>query len=144
MFLAIFNIQFSRVTGLSQKRKQAEDQLNSIISGTNDSIAAIDKNYNLIAFNPSYAKDFLQLFGKSISLGDNLKDLLQHLPSEQTNQVSLWEEALNDKEFTIIEELGDSKLRRNSYEITYSPIHNADNILIGASQIARNVTKRLK
>lgn len=144
LFLGIFNIQFSRTVKLIQRRKQAEDQLKGIISGTNDSIAAIDNNYNLIAFNPSYAQDFLQLFGKSISLGDNLNDLLQHLPSEQTNQITLWEKALSNKKFSIIEELGDSKLTRNSYEITYSPIHNADNILIGASQIARNVTERLK
>ncbi|STX41805.1 sensor histidine kinase [Legionella donaldsonii] len=144
LFLGIFNIQFSRTVKLIQRRKQAEDQLKGIISGTNDSIAAIDNNYNLIAFNPSYAQDFLQLFGKSISLGDNLNDLLQHLPAEQTNLITLWKKALSNKKFSIIEELGDSKLTRNSYEITYSPIHNADNILIGASQIARNVTERLK
>ncbi|MGI8543812.1 MAG: hypothetical protein ACR2MD_10095 [Aridibacter sp.] len=42
------------------------NQLNEIIEGTTDLIAAIDKDFNLLFFNESFRKDFRKFFGKDI------------------------------------------------------------------------------
>ncbi|GAB4341132.1 MAG: hypothetical protein OHK0047_32680 [Leptolyngbyaceae cyanobacterium] len=51
--------------------------------------------------------------------------------------------ALQGGEFTVVQELGDNRTRQ-TYEITFSSIRNAQGELIGASHIMRNVTERIR
>lgn len=143
LFLYLFNLQYSHTLQANRRRKVVESQLQGIIKGTQDSIAAIDRQGNLLIFNRAFEKDFLTLFGQSIALGDNVAKLLAHVPQEQKILMALWDKALKGQEFTITHEMGDAKHVRKTYEITYSTIHSNHGELLGASQISRDVSQRI-
>jgi len=118
------------------------DRLAGIIEGSKDLIAAVDLDFQFIAFNQAYQQDFKQVFGVDIALGMNLIDVLAHVPEEQARVAEIWSRALQGEEFTVEQEFGDSTLRHGYYEITFSSIRDLDQNLIGASQVVRNVTQR--
>lgn len=143
LFLIIFNWQYSKAVQINRMRRLAENQLKGIISGTNDGIAAVDTDYNLIVFNQSFERCFFQLFGKTIAHGINLKELLADLPHDQHFLINNLKQALNEKNEVIIQQIGSSNLTSNIYEITYSDIRDKKGLLIGATLIAREVSERI-
>lgn len=142
--IILFNRQLIRQMRTEEKLRTSEALLSGIIDGTTDFVAALDQHYNLIAFNHAYAEEYKRIYGKTIELGDNLKELLTRLPEDQQSALKIWERALKGENFTIIASFGDPKLARNEYELTFSPIYNEQGELIGASHIARNIAKRLE
>lgn len=121
----------------------AKNQLNGIIEGTTDLIAALDKEFRFIAFNSAYKQECKRILGKDIELGMSLIDMLAHLPSDQTKAVEYWTRAMQGERYTVLQELGDENLERNYYETTYSPINDENNVQIGACHVVRNVTERV-
>jgi PAS domain S-box-containing protein len=128
-----------------EKHKALQSQLqvlNGIISGSRDLIGAVDKEFRFIAFNHVYSQGFEQVYGKKISLGMSVQDILAHLPQEQAKATNLMGRALQGEEFTVVEEFGDDTRERKYYEVTLSPIKDENNQIIGVSNIARDITER--
>jgi|GEM_PF-2636210 len=140
----LFNLQHTRQTRSNKNWKIAQNQLNGLINGTNDGIAALDTQYRLIIFNKAFERGFQLIFGQALAVGDDMLKALTHLPEEQKFILSLWKRGLQGQEFTEVHEFGDPKLARRAYEITCSSIRDENGVLIGASQIYRNVSKRLE
>jgi PAS domain S-box-containing protein len=120
----------------------ANSRLNGILEGTQDIIAALDLDFRFIVFNSAFQREFQHIFDKQVAVGMSLMEVLAHLPEEQAKAVDIWRRALQGEEFTIIAEFGDERLARNYYEITYSSIRDANQQIIGAAQMARDVTTR--
>ena len=116
---------------------------NLILNSFNELVASIDKEYNFTYFNKSYSSEFKKIFGPDIKIGDNILEVLEHLPEEQKNAKEIWSRAINGEEFIITQEFGDSEKERNVYEISYSALYENE-ILIGASHIVRDITIREK
>lgn len=131
-----------------QKAEQAlrENQslLKGIIEGTTDQIAALNLEFKYIAFNNAYYNEFLKIFGKNISVGSSLIDVLADQPEVQEKMINLWKRALSGEEFSLIQEFGNSDRDRSYYEITYSTIQDFTGKQIGASHIIKNVTDRIQ
>ncbi len=130
-------------------RSQAEVRksgllLKGIIDGSSEYIAALDLNYNILACNKAFERKFLEIFGKKVMIGMNLKDALAHLPEEQKKAINIWGRALRGEEFTVIENFGSDIQNQSTFEITYSSIYNEENKLIGAAHIVRDVGKRVE
>ncbi|WP_017715713.1 PAS domain S-box protein [Kamptonema formosum] len=144
------NLQgFSKIIrDLSQAKRAQEEiigrNLNGIIEGSNNLIAALDRDFRFIAFNSAYKQEFEKIFGKPIERGMSLADTLTHLPEERAKALDIWNRALRGEEFTVIEEFGSEGLERNCYEITYSSIFDENSQLIGAAHIARDVSERVR
>ncbi|MCT7948506.1 PAS domain-containing protein [Ancylothrix sp. C2] len=120
----------------------ANNWLAGIINSNNDIIAALDTNFNFIAFNQAYQKEFKAIFGVDIQIGANLADSIAHLPTEQKKAIAIWQRALNGEKFVITEDFGIEELQRNYYELSFNPIKNESGKIIGASHIVRDVTTK--
>lgn len=73
-----------------QKLREAQQELQlthhrfkCILEGTQDIIAAYDKDFNLLFFNQAFKKEYEGLFRREIGIGMNLIDSLSDLPAEQ-------------------------------------------------------------
>jgi PAS domain S-box-containing protein len=126
-----------------QALQAANNLLRGIIDGSNDLITAIDREFRYSAFNRSFQQEFQQLFGRPAEVGMTLMESLAHIPEEQAKAIALWSRALQGEEFTVIQKFGHDQTHQ-TYEITFSSIRNAQGELIGASQIVRNVTERIR
>ncbi|WP_017721033.1 PAS domain-containing protein [Kamptonema formosum] len=136
-----------RTAQLEQARlaaQEASSRLQCIIEAIPNPIGALDLEYRFIAFNSAYQKDFAKVFGKPIELGMKLDDALADLPSERAKALEIWGRALRGEDFTVIEEFGDENLERKVYEIACSAHFDGSDRLIGASQIARDITSRVR
>jgi PAS domain S-box-containing protein len=122
--------------------QQTNDFLSGILEGTQDFIAALDSEYRFIALNSAYQKEFEHVFGQSIELGMSLLDAIAAWPETQARAIELWEQAFRGEEFTIVQELNTNTSKKHYYEITYSPIKNKQQQIIGASQRTRNISDR--
>lgn len=143
IILVFFNKLLSTLTISQKKSEDSETLIRNIINGSKDYIGAIDLNYNFIAFNEAYEREFQRIFGKKISLGTNLKTIISHLPEQQKKLLALFERAFNGEQFSVIDKFGSEKSYGN-YEITYYPIYNIEGQLVGASVIAREIGKLLQ
>ncbi len=133
------------------ERKQAEEasqESYSLLRGITETsanlIAAVDTDLKYIWFNQAYFEEFKQIFGVELKLGDSLKDRLAHLPEEQKNAVSLWQRVLQGETISSTAEFGDYSRTRKDYDMRFSPIYDQDGQIIGAGEIASDVTQRAK
>lgn len=122
--------------------QQTNSLLSGILEGTKDFVAALDLEYRFIALNSAYKEEFEKVFNQPIDLGTNLLEAIAPWPETQTRALELWGRALQGEEFTIIQELAPANSKKRYYEITYSPIKDNQQQIIGASQRTRNISDR--
>jgi PAS domain S-box-containing protein len=111
-----------------------------LIDGTQDFIAAHDKQHRFIAFNRAYQREFHKVYGVVIRLGDRLSSVLEDYPQDLIDANQALERALNGEEFTVTREFGDPARERNIYELRCSPIRDEAGQVIGATHIVRDVS----
>ena len=129
------------------KQAQAEllavsQRLSSIMESTGDIIAMLDPDYHYILFNTAFHQESKRIFGKDIQAGDSMHDVLSHLPNDLEDALKHWKRALDGEDFIVVQQFGDTHLERHWYELHFSPVRNADEKVIGAVHIVRNITER--
>ncbi|QLZ69058.1 hypothetical protein FOLKNPGA_01840 [Legionella sp. PC1000] len=145
----IHTLQFIKGNSEKLKRTQTElanarERLQGIIEGSSDLVAAIDLNYDFIAFNTMYKCEVYRIFKVDLEIGMNFRSLLQKMSVEnQTKVMSLWERAMKGTGFTVIESFKDKRYEGLDFEIHYNPIHDSEGELIGVSHFAINVHQRI-
>jgi PAS domain S-box-containing protein len=137
-----FNHMTLQLANSLERLEESRARLAGIIGGSTDLIAALDRDFRFIAFNPAYQEAFAKIFKIRIKEGMSLIEALAHRPEEQSWLVKTWGRALNGEEFIIDREFGSGDLERRHVEMIYSSIRNQDGQLIGASHIARDITRR--
>lgn len=146
----IYTLQFIKGNSEKLKRTQTElanarERLHGIIEGSNDLVAAIDLNYDFIAFNTMYKCEIYRVFKINLEPGMNFRALLQKMSVEnQTKSMSLWQKAMKGTAFTVIESFKDKRHDGLDFEIHYNPIHDSEGQLIGVSHFAINVHQRIQ
>lgn len=148
IFLLVFafglaNNELSISLKEKEYRRNIETRLRSIIESTSDMIAAIDLDYRFIIFNQAFSNEFKVLFGKSISVGASLVDILADLPEEKNKILEAWSLSLQGQMYTrnIDFMIGNEQ---NTYEMTSSFVTDENGKINGAVQIVRNITARIK
>ncbi|MGZ3298683.1 MAG: response regulator, partial [Asticcacaulis sp.] len=126
-------------TALAEQRLLA-----NIVESTDAFIQVVDLDFNWLAINRASADEFEQIFGVRPKAGDNMLDLLKHLPDEQAAVREVWTRALAGEAFTQIDAFGDPGRERRYYEMKFSPLHAEDGRHIGAYQFVFDVTQRLR
>jgi PAS domain S-box-containing protein len=115
---------------------RCDELLNSIVGGTADRIAAIDREFRFVAFNEAYRADFEQRFGKPPAIGESFLDLV----SDRDCAVATFSRAFAGESYTVEEGIGPSAERR-WYEIEVFPLRRGGEVA-GAVHIARDITSR--
>ncbi|RYG37608.1 PAS domain S-box protein [bacterium] len=127
-----------------QELREATDLLQRITDGTDELIVAIDPEYRFTRFNESYSRDFSRVFGRDPKVGESLMDLLAHLPEDQANARSMWSRALAGENVDMTAEFGDPGRARRFFDLRFYPLRNSEGEIVGAGEIARDVTDREK
>ncbi len=135
---------------LSEQTAQLEQTLKtvfiqqSLIEGNESLVAAIDLEYNFIAFNTPYRDEISKVIGKEIAPGMNILEAFAHLTQEQKKVREIWARALQGEEFTVIEDFGVDDKERFYYEIRYKLLRDKQGTQIGAAHVSRNITARVR
>ncbi|MBX3174580.1 MAG: PAS domain-containing protein [Gemmatimonadaceae bacterium] len=117
-------------------------QLAAIIEGSGDLIAAVDRDLTIIAVNSAWVDEFERLSGRRVRAGIRMADALAPLPGDAADSLAHWRRALNGERFTVIREIGEVARLRSDYEITYGPVRDEQGVVVGASQVVRNISER--
>ncbi|MBD2460969.1 PAS domain S-box protein [Oscillatoria sp. FACHB-1407] len=126
--------------------QRSQELFGGILESSHDCLAAVDLEYRLIAFNQAYKQEFESRFNTSLELGTNLIDILTQ---QSESLLEWWQRALQGEEFTVTQEVqGDpakpdgANHQPKSYEITFSPICDQHNQIIGALHRAHDISLR--
>jgi signal transduction histidine kinase/CheY-like chemotaxis protein len=120
------------------------NMLATIVEATDVMVMACDFDYNVLATNKANTDEFERIYGIRPKAGDNMLALLDNQP-EHREQVRVgWGRALAADQLTIVEEFGESERARPHYEVTFRSLLNETGEKIGAYQLARDVSERLR
>jgi len=121
-----------------------ERQLRGIIDGAKDIIIVVDPKMRFLIFNEAFKNEFMTLFNKEVKIGMSFQEALNDAPPQYKNNIlNLWTESLEatapySKYFQL--EIDNTV---HSYEINSNKLYDGKKLL-GAVQIARNITERIK
>ena len=110
----------------------------AIIEGTQNSIWAFDKNYDIIYVNHTFQSEFLKTFNVKLDLGVNLVNSLPE--SIRPIWKPRYDRVLNNEHFTI-EDAVETENGIIYLEVTFNPIINHGQV-IGGSCFGSNITER--
>jgi PAS domain S-box-containing protein len=112
-----------------------------IIEATAAPICAFDTDLRLIAFNRAHNEEFRRVNGFDTRIGDVLPDLF--VPEQGALMRDFMARALAGESFTIVETFGRPELGTPHWEITYTPLRDADDRIVGAFHLANDISGRL-
>ncbi|MDP4197249.1 MAG: PAS domain S-box protein, partial [Bacteroidota bacterium] len=122
---------------------QAQEFMESVTQGTHIIIAAVDTNFCYTFFNKAYLEEVKRLSGKEIYVGASIMETFAHLPEQQKIVKEQWSEALEGKSTSITLAFGDPGLYQRVYEILHTPILDAEGKIVGAGEVAYDVTEKV-
>ncbi|WP_137939204.1 diguanylate cyclase [Chitinivorax sp. B] len=117
-------------------------RLFGIIEGTNDLIAALDRECRLIAYNTAFKQAFEYNYGLPVALGTNLLVSLVDQPEAMARTFTNWHRALTGDVFADTQVWKCVEKGDEYYEVNYCPIRDEVGEVCGAAYIGRNVTQR--
>lgn len=143
--LHLVRIGSARLNDIRLELADTNERLNGILEGSIDLIAALDLNYNFIAYNTAYKNEVYRMFKVNLEKGMNFNVLLQRMdPENQQKTLALWNKAFKGQSFSVIESFKDKRFRGLDYEVHFNPIRNAQGKLVGASHTSTNVFYRMQ
>ena len=146
IFLLVGGIIFVITNGKSKLEKglvrRSEILLQSSLESFKDIIiSSIDLNYCYLYFNKVHKDTMKKLYNEEIEIGKNIFDYINSEEDKNILKIS-YDLALSGKSHTIIEEYGEKQ--RNYFELSYSPIYNDENKIIGITVFARDISRKVK
>ena len=137
------------ITDISEIKKREEEinKLNAhllgVMESTHDSIYAIDRNFNYIAFNKNHARIAKLIYGGTISTGDNALALLKNTPEQKWLKAE-FNRAVKGEHFVSEQRINQPKYKGKYIETTYNPIFDKKNRVTGVAVFVRDITERKK
>lgn len=113
-----------------------------IVEASTAPICAFDLDHRIIAFNKAHDDAFRNLFGRPVELGEVFPDAF---PVEHAAILRAYmARALRGEAYTVVERFGATGTDHPVWELSYCPLRNADNDVIGAFHQARDISARLR
>ncbi len=131
------------------------ERLNSLVAGIHvravqgalDHIDAavliLDTDYRVLGLNKRHADEAAFALGRILNIGDNALEALAHMPEQQQKAEKDWQRVFAGEKFSRtshVQPQGDPNKPRQTYEITFSPLRDNENVIYGGCSITRNVT----
>ncbi|KMO30527.1 hypothetical protein VP06_21630 [Methylobacterium aquaticum] len=105
-------------------------------------ICAFDTEYRLIAFNQAHSDAFYRIFGRRVRIGEVFPDLFP--PDQAPVMRRFMARALAGECDTVTAEFGDPALAMPTWEVSYSPLRDAEGRVIGAFHFAKDISDRVR
>ena len=115
-----------------------------VFETTDALVCALDTEFRVLAANRAWIAEVEAVYGVRPRIGDNLLELLSHVPELLAQVRSTWSRALAGEEFTIVEAFGDPQRRRRHYDVKFTTLRDAQGARIGAFQYVQDVTEHLR
>ncbi len=129
----------------NEKRlREANDLLEAVTDATKVIIAAEDTDFRYTYFNKTYAAIIRRLTGKEIMIGMSMIDLFSDLPVEQRSELDEWGKVLNGQSVNDHITFDDPVKGQTIYNVLHVPLRNAKWEIIGAGEIAFDVTSQVR
>jgi PAS domain S-box-containing protein len=107
-------------------------------------IAAEDTNFRYTYFNKTHAAIIRRLTGKEIMIGMSMIDLFSDLPAEQRLELNEWSKVLSGKSVNEHIIINDPVKGKAIYNVLHVPLRDAKWEIIGAGEIAFDVTSQVR
>jgi PAS domain S-box-containing protein len=124
--------------------RQAYELLETVTQGTEVIIAVVDTDFRYLYFNKAYAEEIQRLAGKELTVGVSMVELFADMPEQQKIAVEAWSPTLRGERTTLIVEFGDPGRYRRIYRTLKTPLWDAAGNVIGAGEVAWDVTKQVQ
>lgn len=99
--------------------------LNNLLQRTNDAIAAVDVELNILVINQSFIELFFNIYSEKVKIGMNLKTLLNDYPTSKTEMISACRQALMGKSTVVVVENENCFFKPYyCYEISVIPLYH--------------------
>ena len=116
----------------------------TIVESTDIMVIALAFDYQILAMNNASRAEFQRVYGVEPHVGDNMLAILSGQPEHQAQVRAGWARGLTGQHVTFVEDFGDPRRARPSYEINFRPLHDDEGALIGCYQFVIDVTQRLR
>ncbi|WP_404367624.1 EAL domain-containing protein [Marinobacter sp.] len=129
---------------LDRARIRATNVLHGVMAATDDLVLAVDPDLNLLHFNEAFRVQALHTYNVEPVEGANLNDLLADFPNERRLAQGLWQRALEKDSFVVEIPLAQQDRDLPIYEIHYRRLLDSKGELLGAVQVAKDISERVK
>ncbi len=127
---------------MEEALRNANSLLETVTEGTRVIISTMDTDYRYTYFTQSYKEDIARLSGREIQIGTSMIETFAASPEQQELAVKQWDRPLQGISTEGIVEFGDPGRYRRIYSVRRTPIRNADGIVIGAGEVASDITEQ--
>ncbi|ARJ67774.1 PAS domain-containing sensor histidine kinase [Magnetospirillum sp. ME-1] len=135
-----------RGAALSETNRELTEvntRLSGIMRGSQDLIAAWDRNKRLTAFNPRYQAVCWNFFERDVKIGMSLEEAFGHVPEKCRQFSECWDRTLAGESFVQLQSLaGDGDTAW--FETSYGSLPGPDGLPSGGFHIVRDVTDRVR
>ncbi|MBT3368409.1 MAG: response regulator [Nitrospina sp.] len=124
-----------------QALRKSSSLLSSIIENQKKIIIfSLDRGYRYTSFNQAHSKEMNKVWGVNIEMGNRILD---YIPGDEDREMAEknYERVIRGEAFTSIEEYGEQG-NRFCYELTYNPIIEEENNVVGLTLFITDVTDR--
>ncbi|MBL26965.1 MAG: hypothetical protein CMM50_05360 [Rhodospirillaceae bacterium] len=129
-----------RISEAQRELFATNDFLSGIISATDERILALDSNFDVLTFNKPYADMLETIIHRRVEIGDNLLELIGHLPEQKKAAEENFQRVLQGESFTISRRYPTRNGGELTLELSYSPIRDDAGSIMGISIMARDVS----
>jgi PAS domain S-box-containing protein len=122
--------------------KKSQMLLKSSIESLKDSIIfSIDRNYNYLLFNKAHKEAMKFAYDVEIKTGISFLKCVTNEENKKLLKKS-FDTAFKGESVSIVQTFGD--LNVDYYEVFIDPMYDEDNVIVGCTGLARNITERMK
>ncbi len=124
--------------------RHARDLLAGILESSTGLIAAIDREFHIIAMNSAFHIEFERVFKRSIRVGDQLLAVLADWPEDAQRMQAWWQRAIQGENVCVTTPFGGNAGASKSFDLRFYPLRDAQGHIIGAAEFATDVTDRVR
>ncbi len=128
--------------GITRRLQHGDGVLEKVANQAGIMMAAIDKDLECVFVNRAYRKEIKRLSGRTPRPGCHLRDLLPADPSPRRLLAKLWRRALRGKATGRAISTRDALGSRRTYNVRFVPIRDAQGKVIGAGEMALDITEQ--
>jgi diguanylate cyclase (GGDEF)-like protein/PAS domain S-box-containing protein len=104
-------------------------------------VFALDRDYRYLAFNDKHRATMLAIWGKAITVGMNMLDVIGAHPDREKARQE-FDRVLSGESFVTEDAYGDEAISRLYWQIFYAPIYDENGSTIGLTCFVLNITER--
>ena len=130
---------------ISEEKARINNKLlNSILNSPDGIIIfSLDTHYRYTAFTVSHIETMKHIWGVDIATGMNMLDVIKSDNDRDKAKIN-FDRVLKGEHFIILEDYGDDKMYRTTWENRYSPIIDKNKEVIGITVFVTDITERVK